>query len=107
MGKKLRLNNKIKYIDKTDNEIYTVRIQFSCAPEHIVLVNAILDSYGGLGLIRTLNKKECKCAVFTTNTIYETTLSVLEALKNEGLSIYNIQVDRSECVDEFALKDSY
>ena len=105
MSKKNRKNNKIKYIDKTNDEIYTIRIQFSCAPEHIVLVNAILDSYGGLGLIRTLNKKECKCAVFTTNSIYKTTLSVLESLKAEGLSIYNIAVDKSECVDEFATQN--
>ena len=70
-----------------ESNIYTIRILFSCSKEDIIIVNSILDSYGGLGLIRTINKDICKCAVFTTNTVYETTLQVLKSLQSEGLSI--------------------
>lgn len=86
-----------------DKEFYTVRIRFSCNKEDIIIVNSILDSYGGLGLIRTIDKEACNCAVFTTNSMYKTTLEVMQALQQEGLSITDIIVDKSENVDEFAL----
>lgn len=87
-----------------DNEFYTIRIRFSCNKEDIIIVNSILDSYGGLGLIRTIDKDNCNCAVFTTNSMYKTTLEVMQALQREGLSITDIIVDKSENVDEFALQ---
>lgn len=86
-----------------EDKPHTVRIRFSCSKEDIIIVNSILDSYGGLGLIRTLDKKKCNCAVFTTNSLYKTTLSVMNALQQEGLSIYDIIVDETEYVDDFAL----
>ncbi len=86
-----------------ENNLHTVRIRFSCSKEDIIIVNSIIDSYGGLGLIRTLDKEKCNCAVFTTNSMYETTLKVMEALQQEGLSIHDIIVDETESVDEFAL----
>lgn len=88
-----------------DKEFYTVRIRFSCNKQDIIIVNSILDSYGGLGLIRTIDKEKCNCAVFSTNSVYKTTLQVMHALQNEGLSITDIIVDISENVDEFALQD--
>ncbi len=87
-----------------DNKLYTIRICFSCNKEDIIIVNSILDSYGGLGLIRTIDKEKCNCAVFTTNSVYKTTLEVMQALQQEGLSITDIIVDKSENVDEFALQ---
>lgn len=86
-------------------EFYTIRIRFSCNKKDIIIVNSILDSYGGLGLIRTIDKEKCNCAVFTTNTIYKTTLEVMNELQKEGLSITDIIVDKSENVDEFALQN--
>lgn len=86
-----------------ENNPYTVRIRFSCSKENIIIVNSIIDSYGGLGLIRTLDKQKCNCAVFTTSTMYKTTLKVMEALQQEGLSIHDIIVDETESVDEYAL----
>lgn len=85
-----------------DSRFYTVRIRFSCNKEDIIIVNSILDSYGGLGLIRTIDKKKCNCAIFTTNSVYKTTLEVMRKLQEEGLSITDIIVDKSEKVDEFA-----
>lgn len=87
-----------------DKEYYTIRIRFSCNKEDIIIVNSILDSYGGLGLIRTIDKEACNCAVFTTNAMYKTTLEVMYALQQEGLSITDITVDKSENIDEFALQ---
>ncbi len=86
-----------------NKEFYTIRICFSCSKEDIVIVNSILDSYGGLGLIRTINKDKCSCAVFSTNYVYKTALDVLYALQKDGLSICDIKIDKSENVDEFAL----
>ena len=37
--------------------------------------------------------------------MYKTTLEVMQALQQEGLSITDIIVDKSENVDEFALQD--
>ena len=81
-----------------DREFYTIRIRFSCNKEDIIIVNSILD------LIRTIDKEKCNCAVFTTNSMYKTTLEVMQALQQEGLSITDIIVDKSENVDEFALQ---
>lgn len=88
-------------IECSEGEVYTARIRFSCAPEDIILVNSIFDSYGGLGLIRTIDKKECNCAIFSTNGVYKTALDVLNSLACEGLSVKNITVDFSENVDDF------
>ena len=88
---------------KVNNSIYTVRIRFSCSKEDIVIVNSIIDSYGGLGLIRTLDKEKCNCAVFTTNSMYETTLQVMKSLQQEGLSLHDIMVEDSETVDDVVL----
>lgn len=86
-----------------DSKFYTMRIRFSCDKEDIIIVNSILDSYGGLGLIRTIDKEKCNCAVFTTSSMCKTTLEVMHSLQQEGLSITDIVVDKSENVDEFAL----
>ncbi len=86
-----------------ENNIHTVRILFSCSKEDIIIVNSIIDSYGGLGLIRTIDKNKCNCAVFSTSSVYETALQVMYSLQKEGLSISDIRVDSSEEVDEFAL----
>lgn len=87
-------------IDECEKKPHTVRIRFSCSPSDIIIVNSIIDSYGGLGLIRTLDKKECNCAIFTTDTVYKTTLEVLQSLQSEGLSIKDIYIDESENVDD-------
>lgn len=87
-------------IDKVVEKPYTIRIRFSCSPSDIIIVNAVIDSYGGLGLIRTLDKKQCNCAIFSTNTVYETALEVLKSLQSEGLDIRDIVVDKSEEVDD-------
>lgn len=87
-------------IDVCENKPHTVRIRFSCSPADIIIVNAVIDSYGGLGLIRTLDKKECNCAIFTTDTVYKTTLEVLHSLQQEGLSIRDICIDETENVDD-------
>lgn len=77
----------------------TVRITFSCHPNDIIYVNSIIDSYGNLGLLRTVDKKKCNCAVFSTQKMSEVVLSILEALKLEGVAITEINIDETEEVD--------
>ncbi len=86
-----------------DETIHTVRILFSCSKEDIIIVNSIIDSYGGLGLIRTIDKNKCNCALFSTNSMSKTALHVMYSLQKEGLSISDIKTDSFEEVDEFVL----
>ena len=81
------------------NKILSRRIRFTCKPENIVYVNAVLDSYGGLGPIRTLDVKNFNCAVYSTASLYKTTLNVLEALRDEGVQISDIFIEETEKVD--------
>lgn len=77
----------------------TVRISFECVPGDIVYVNSVLDSYGNLGLMRTLDKSGYNCAVFTTEHIYKIVLEVINALKDEGVGIWSVKTDITESVD--------
>lgn len=80
-------------------DVTTRKILFTCKPEDIVYVNGVFDSYGGLGLVRTLNTKNFNCAIYSTGTIYKTALDVLYALKDEGVGITEISVVATESVD--------
>ncbi len=77
----------------------TVRIRFSCAPEDIVYINGVIDSYGNLGLMRTLDKKGYNCAVYSTEGVYKTVLLILEALREEGAGIGDIETETTESVE--------
>lgn len=72
---------------------------FTCKPSDIIYVNGVFDSYGGLGLVRTLDAKKYNCAVYSTSTVYKTALEVLYALRDEGAGIEEISVEETECVD--------
>lgn len=75
------------------------RIKFTCVPEDIVYVNGVFDSYGGLGLVRTLDVKEYNCAVYSTDTVLQTALDVFGALVKEGVGIKDIRVEETEEID--------
>ena len=77
---------------------HTVQISFSCNPNDIVYINSVIDSYGGLGLIRTVNSKYCRCILYSTDTVYKTGLEVLNALIDEGVSVTDIKVIACEDV---------
>lgn len=77
----------------------TKKINFTCKPEDIVYVNGVFDSYGGLGLVRTLNTKSYNCAIYSTDTVYKTALEVLEALKKEGAGVSDVSVEETELVE--------
>lgn len=77
----------------------TVRINFTCPGDDIIYVNSVIDSYGNLGLLRTVDKKKCNCAVFSTEGTYKTVLEVLKALIEEGLPITEITTEVTEEVD--------
>ena len=77
----------------------TVRISFECVPHDIIYVNGVLDSYGNLGLMRTVDKSGYNCAVFTTEDLYETVITILRELIKEGAGISAIKTDITENVD--------
>lgn len=97
-------------------EIYSMRVKLACDPADIIIVNSILDSYDGLGLIRTVNpgkktgshisKRDSLAyiCIFTTNFLLKLVLEVVDSLKNDGITISHLQVDQSEEVDNIIIE---
>lgn len=81
------------------SHVLSRKIKFTCKPHDIIYVNGVFDSYGGLGLVRTLDVKQYNCAIFSTSTVYKTALEVLYALRDEGAGIEGIVVEETEDVD--------
>ena len=77
----------------------TVRITFSCAPDDIIYINGVIDSYGNLGLMRTLDRNGCLCALYSTEGVYKTVLRILRALQDEGVKIEIINTEQTESVE--------
>lgn len=82
-------------------DLYTVRIKFTTDKKNIIYINSIMDSYEGLGIVRTIDKKEGKVVVYSTNGLYKYAMEVLDALKSEGVKIENLTIEESESVDEW------
>lgn len=79
----------------------TVKIKFIANRNQILYINSILDSYDGIGIMRTIDREKGHIAVYSTETQYEKVLKLLKALKREGIYISDISVERSEDVDSW------
>ncbi len=80
----------------------TVRIMFTCDHKDIIYINSVIDSYGGLGLMRTLDIDKYNCAYYSTKGMYKDAIKVFEALIEEGVSIRDIKTEETEDIDSFA-----
>jgi hypothetical protein len=80
---------------------YTVRVKFNIRKQDVLIVNSIIDSHEGIGLVRTVDAKTGAMVVYSTDDQYETVLLVLEDLKKYGMVIENIHTEASEKIDEW------
>ncbi|MDR2884446.1 MAG: DUF4911 domain-containing protein [Deferribacteraceae bacterium] len=78
------------------------RVHLKVAPPDIIYLNGILDSYEGLGIMRTVDEKHGKAVVYTTIELESTVLSLLNALSGEGVRVSVENVDYEDIVDDKA-----
>ncbi|MGA1862648.1 DUF4911 domain-containing protein [Deferribacter thermophilus] len=83
------------------SNLYSVRLKFITDKKDIIYLNAIIDSYEGIGIVRTIDKEKGKVVVYSTNGLYKYALEVLDSLKKEGVKIENLVIEESENVDEW------
>lgn len=79
----------------------SVKIKFIANRKQILYINSILDSYDGIGIMRTIDREKGRIAVYSTESQYEKVLRLLKAMKREGIYISDISVERSEDVDSW------
>jgi hypothetical protein len=80
---------------------HTVRVKFKIRKQDVLIVNSIIDSHEGIGLVRTVDSKTGAMVVYSTDDQYETVLLVLEDLKKNGMVIEDIHTEESEKIDEW------
>lgn len=79
----------------------TVKIKFKINIKDIVYINSIIDSYEGVGIVRTIDPNMGLVAVYTNEFMKKYMYDILDALKAEGFSIDNIEEEKTECVDKW------
>jgi len=80
---------------------HTVKVKCNIQKKDVIVLNSFLDSYEGLGVVRTIDAKSGLVMIYATNDTYETVLTVLEHLRKDGVQIENIATQVSENVDEW------
>jgi len=77
------------------------KIKFITDINDVLYINSIIDSYEGMGIVRTIDSAGGKVVIFTSSGMCKYALDVLESLQDEGLNIRNIIVEESEEVDSY------
>jgi len=80
---------------------HTVRVKCTIPKKNVLMLNSIIDSYEGIGLVRTVDASKGAVVIYSTNDQYEKVLDVLAELKNGGMEIENIATEESEDIDEW------
>ncbi|MGE4266024.1 MAG: DUF4911 domain-containing protein [Deferribacterales bacterium] len=80
---------------------HTVRVKFNINKQDVLIVNSIVDSHEGIGLVRTVDAKKGAMVIYSTDDQYEKVLLVLQDLKKYGMTIENIHTEVSEKIDEW------
>jgi hypothetical protein len=70
--------------------------------EDVGYLNSILDSYDGIGIVRTIDKQKGYVVVYSSDGFFELVLEVFDALKKEGINITLLSVEKNEMVDEWS-----
>ncbi|MDK2791893.1 MAG: hypothetical protein PWQ25_756 [Deferribacteres bacterium] len=79
----------------------TIKVKFVINIKDIVYINSIIDSYEGIGIVRTIDPKEGLVAVYTNDFMKKYLYEVIDALKGEGYKIDNISEEKTESVDNW------
>jgi hypothetical protein len=69
------------------------RVFLTASTHEIVYINSVLDSYEGVGLMRTADESAGKIVIYTTKDFEPVVLGLIEALNNEGVRIMVDSVD--------------
>lgn len=80
---------------------HSVKVRFNIRRKDVIFINSIIDSYEGIGLVRTIDASKGAVVIYATDSTYQTVLDVLEELKRGGTEIENISTQVSENVDEW------
>ncbi|GAB7140851.1 hypothetical protein RsTz2092_08040 [Deferribacterales bacterium RsTz2092] len=75
------------------------RVHATTSTANIVYLNAILDSYDGLGIMRTVDKTAGRVVIYTTSYCEKTLLEVLSSLGREGIWVVVSDVDSEDIVE--------
>jgi hypothetical protein len=79
----------------------TVKVKCHVDRQNILLVNSLVDSYEGLGIVRTLDSAKGNVVIYSTDTVYEKLLRVLDELNKTGIGVTDIRTEFSEVVDNW------
>lgn len=77
------------------------KIKFRVDIKDMIYINAVIDSYDGIGIIRTIDSKNGLVAVYTSEGQKKNLYDVLKALKSEGANIRDISEEKTEEVDNW------
>lgn len=80
----------------------TLRIMLHVDKRDIVYLNSIIDSYEGIAIMRTIDKKLGNVIVYTTEKFEEVVIKLLEGLKKEGVLLEIVGREKSELVDKWS-----
>ena len=79
----------------------TLRIMLHVDIRDIVYLNSIIDSYEGIAIMRTIDKKAGNVIIYTTEKFEETVIKLLEALKKEDILLEIVGKEKSELIDKW------
>ncbi len=78
-----------------------IKIKFKIDIDNVLYLNSIMDSYEGVGIVRTLDSSKGYVAVYTSGSMYKYALNVLDNLRKEGLNIKDLEVEKTSDVDYY------
>jgi hypothetical protein len=67
----------------------------------IIYLNSIIDSYEGIAIMRTIDKKLGNVVIYTTAKFEDIVIKILEALKAEGVLLKIIGKETNELIDKW------
>jgi hypothetical protein len=79
--------------------VYPCRVFLTVPPHEIMYINCILDSYEGIGLMRTADESAGKVVIYTTKEYKACVLELIEALNAEGVRMVVESVDYEDALN--------
>ncbi|MDY6820776.1 MAG: DUF4911 domain-containing protein [Deferribacterota bacterium] len=83
------------------SEKATVKIRLYVDKKDIMYLNSIIDSYEGVGIVRTINRHKGQVVIYTTKSQKDVLISILEALRKEGVTLEIVGVIENEEIDSW------
>lgn len=77
------------------------KIKFKVDIRNMIYINAVIDSYEGVGIVRTIDSKKGLVAVYASEMQKKTLYEVLDALRDEGIQLSDISEEKTESVDNW------